>query len=407
MAAVRRCRLVASCLVLAPALTLSTGGLASATAQAPPAPEPPVPITVDLSSDVAQGLFDRLSQFLVFPPFPLFPPPGSVAIKEVTNLNTVVPFAQRWRDAIARRDRPGSIQAGEDYEAAWQAVEVYINHRSLPLYTDIEPDTQFVIDAGLQQPQPDWPSLLQSANHLRQAFTGAIAFISTQPPLSPLFDDLVPLRGARSQLLISSNALAAGDVVKARTFFNRFKDRFGTNAQNLIQLRSPSALQETNAASDALTTAFAANATAAQLTPLLAPLLATLNNRVGYGINLVNAAARAADLHTSTFTDADKTTLTQLNKVALDLKQGTAAAGDTSPGSPFGAVQPTLEAKARLVNTAATLRTALVTYVNATPAQKDAAKKTALEAVALGQQTIVGQFWTDPALKIFLQGLPT
>jgi hypothetical protein len=31
----------------------------------------------------------------------------------------------------------------------------------------------------------------------------------------PLFDDLVPLRGVRARLLISRDALAAGDVAKA------------------------------------------------------------------------------------------------------------------------------------------------------------------------------------------------
>jgi hypothetical protein len=36
-----------------------------------------------------------------------------------------------------------------------------------------------------------------------------------------------------------------------------------------------------------------------------------------------------------------------------------------------------------------------------------AANKVALEAVALAQQTLVGQFWTDPDLKAFLAELPT
>jgi hypothetical protein len=90
--------------------------------------------------------------------------------------------------------------------------------------------------------------------------------------------------------------------------------------------------------------------------------------------------------------------------VALDLKQGTAAAGATGPGSPFAAMQPALEAKARFINTAATLRSALAAYA---AAKNEATRKTALEAVALAQQTFVGQFWTDPALQDFLKSLPT
>jgi hypothetical protein len=396
MAAVRRSLFLVPCLVLAPALVLGTGGLVNAAAAAPPGASPPPP--VDVSSDVAHGLIDRaLSQSL------FRQPPKKAATKEVANLKTIPSYIQRWENAIVRRDLPAAIQAGQDYEAAWQAVEVYINHRSLPLYTDLEIDTQFEIDDGLKESQPDWPKLRDLAQHLRQGFDAAIAFISAQPPLSPLFDDLVPLRSVRAQLLISREALAAGDVAKAKTFYEKFKAGYTPSVEGLISLRSTTAAQEVKAASNALADKFNTNATAAELTPLLATLL----NRLGYAVNLVNAAARGADLHKTTFTDADKTALTQLNKVALDLKQGTAAAGDTSPGSPFGAIQPALEAKARSINTAATLRSALVAYVNAPAAQKEVAKKTALEAVALGQQSFVGQFWTDPALQAFLKGLPT
>jgi hypothetical protein len=229
-----------------------------------------------------------------------------------------------------------------------------------------------------------------------------------------------PQSAVRSQLLISRDALTAGDVAKARTFFKNFKTGFSTHVENIIKTRSAGALQETK---DALAAASAKfddpHATAADLTPLIANLL----NRYGFGVNLVNAAARAADLHKTTFTDADKTSLTQLNDVALGLKRslpkfpadlpGAAAGGATGPGSDFAKVQPALESKARLVNTAATLRSALAAYsalvlANPTsnPTQVAAANKTALEAVALAQQTLVGQLWTDPALKAFLAGLP-
>ncbi|MGH3767998.1 MAG: hypothetical protein ACRDS0_22170 [Pseudonocardiaceae bacterium] len=410
MAAVKHSLLLASTLALA----LGGSGLADASAAVPPVPTPPFPIQVDISSDFAQGLIDRVLSgvHLVFPPLPS-------SNREVVNLRTIPPFVQRWQSAIARRDVAASVQAGEDYEAAWQAIETYVNHRSLPLYTDIEPDTQFKIDDGLQQPHPDWPALSVLAAHLSQQINLTISFIAAQPALSPLFDDLVPLRGVRSQLLISNSALAAGDVTKARTFFNRFKAGF-PGVKGLITLRSTAAAQEAQAALDAAAAKFAMpTATAADLTPLVATLL----NRYGFGVNLVNAAARAADLHKTTFTDADKTSLTQLNNVALGLKRslpkfpadpaGAAAGGATGPGSAFATVQPALESKARLVNTAATLRSALAAYAllagnpASTAAQVAAANKTALEAVALAQQTFVGQFWTDPALQAFLAGLPT
>jgi hypothetical protein len=410
MAALRRS------LILAPtlAIVVGAGGLASA-ATAPSPIVPPLPVQVDISSDLAQGLIDRARLEVLLQLQHL----RSIT-REVANLATITPFIQRWRSAIARRNVAESVQAGEDYEAAWQAVEVYINHRSLPLYTDIEIDTQFVIDDGLKQPQPDWPRLLGLVERLGRQFTVAIGFVSAQPPLSPLFDDLVPLRGVRAQLLIANEALGAGNVTKARTFFNKFNTGF-PGVENLIRLRSAAAADETKAALAATAARFAdSNATAADLTPLVATLL----NRVGYGLNLLNAAARATDLHKTTFTDADRTALTQLNDVALGLKRslpkfpldkpGAAAGGATGPGSDFAKVQPALESKARVVNTAATLRSALAAYAtlvltNPAPsaAQVAAANKTALEAVALAQQTFVGQFWTNPALQSFLAGLPT
>lgn len=340
--------------------------------------------------------------------------------KEVANLKTIPPFIQRWQAAILRRDVAAAVQAGEDYEAAWQAIEIYVNHRSLPLYNDVEIDTQFVIDAGLREPQPDWPTLARLIDHLRQQVGVTIGFVSAQPPLSPLFDDLVPLRGVHAQLLISRDALAAGDVAKARRFFTNFASDF-PGVESIIATRSASALQEATDALAAASANFAdPNTTAADLTPLVAQLL----NRYGFGLNLLTAAARAADLHKTAVTDADRTLLTQLNDVALGLKTslpkfpadppGAAAGGATGPGSAFATVQPVLEKKALLVNTAATLRSALASYatlVQSTPAptvaQVQAANKAALEAVALAQQTFVGQFWTDPGLQTFLAGLPT
>ncbi len=347
-------------------------------------------------------------------------PSTSSATKEVAELAALPPLIQRWQEAIARRDVQACVQAGEDYEAAWQAVEMYINYRSLPLYTDLEVDTQFAIDDGLKQPQPDWERLRELAEHLRQQTDVAIAFVSAQPALSPLFDDLVPLRAARSQLLISRDALAAGDVAKARSFFDKFTAGF-PGVEGLIELRSSAAAAETKDACNAAAATFAdPSATAADLTPLLATLL----NRYGFGLNLVNAAARTATARKASITADDQMRLTQLNDVALGLKRslpkfpadlfGASAGGSTGPGSDFAKVQPALESKAHLVHTAATLRSVLAAYAalvlaKPTPsvAQVAVANKTALEAVALAQQTLVGQFWTDPDLHAFLAELST
>jgi hypothetical protein len=297
---------------------------------------------------------------------------------------------------------------------------VYINHRSVPLYTDIENDTQFVIDEGLIQPQPDWPQLLQLADRLCQQIEVAITFIAAQPPLSPLFDDLVSLRGVRAHLLISRNALKIGDLTRARGAFTTFTAGF-PGIERLIAQRSTTADQETKAAVTAAATMFAdPHATSADLTPVVAALL----NRYDFGLNLTNAAARAANPQKTSITADDRVAIAHLNEVVLGLRHsltkfptdlpGAAAGGATGPGSDFAKVHSILESKARSVNTAATLRRALCTYqelvlTNPTPSTSHvaAANKTALEAVALAQQTLVGQFWTDPAHQAFLNTLPT
>src|SRR2546423_9706665 len=98
MAAVRRSLFLAPCLVLTPALVLGTGGLVSAAAAPGSAAGLSSTLQVDVSSDVAHGLTDHaLASFL-------FAPPGRSTIKDVANLNTVVPSAQTLKEAIARRD---------------------------------------------------------------------------------------------------------------------------------------------------------------------------------------------------------------------------------------------------------------------------------------------------------------
>ncbi|MGH8897788.1 MAG: hypothetical protein ACRDZ4_12390 [Egibacteraceae bacterium] len=399
-----------SVVTFAVVLALAVGGLAGAGAQTVQVPQP-LPPPVDYLGDSAQGLSDglRLREPLTF------------STKEVPNLATVIPFIQRWKEAIKRRDLAGSIQAGEDYERIWQGIEVYVNHRSLPLYTATEVDTQFAIEAGLQAAQPDWPRLSSLADRLGKLFSLATVLSAGSPALSPIFDDVAELRKVRANLLITSSALAATppDLVKAKATFAAFKTGY-PGVKGLISLRSTSAEQETSAALNAAAAKFDdPSATAADL----APLVATLLNRFNFGLSLSNAAARASDLHRTAVTDADKTLLTQLNDVALGLKRslpkfpsdlpGAAAGGATGPGSAFAKVQPALESKTRFINTAATLRSSLAAYatlITSTPqpsvAAVQAANKAALEQVAIAQQVFVGQFWTDPGLQAFLASLP-
>jgi hypothetical protein len=71
-----------------------------------------------------------------------------------------------------------------------------------------------------------------------------------------------------------------------------------------------------------------------------------------------------------------------------------------------------LESLGRNINAVGTLRTALLGYdtaVKASPqdaAKTQAAKKLALQAIAITQQALVGQFWGTSELNTFLNSLP-
>ena len=148
------------------------------------------------------------------------------------------------------------------------------------------------------------------------------------------------------------------------------------------------------------------------------PLVATLTERYNFGVNLLNAAARNADVARTTFSETDTQALTSLNDAALSLRRSVAAwdAGmypvaaqhaAAASGAQFEKVKPALAAK----SADTTVKTALDAYASMAGAAGDAprvraANKTALEAVAIAQQVLVGQFWTEPRLQSFLAGLP-
>jgi hypothetical protein len=79
-------------------------------------------------------------------------------------------------------------------------------------------------------------------------------------------------------------------------------------------------------------------------------------------------------------------------------------------GPRFDAVSAALQARSgadKAVKKALDAYTALVDQPGASPAQLRAANQAAVEALAIGQQALVGQFWTDPVLQAFLKGLPS
>lgn len=331
---------------------------------------------------------------------------------EIKSLRSMAPYIARWQSAILKKDVARAQAAAEAYEARWQGLEVYINHRSLPLYRDMEIDTQFAIDAELQKEQPDFKLMKKLVIHLNQDLTAAIQMALTGPQLSPLFDDLDKLRSLRgSTLLVIRDKLGATepDIAAAKAAYAAFKK--GLPAVNaLISFRSTEALADIQSAVASADSLFAdPNATVEQLKAAYS----IVNTSYGYGVNLLNAAARTSLLSKTALTDADKNNLTKLNQIKVALAAGSASAGDTGVSSSFAGLQSTLEGLGRSINAVGTLRVALLAYNNAvqtTPSDTVAiakAQKSALQAVALTEQALVGQFWGTTDLKSFLASLPS
>ena len=331
---------------------------------------------------------------------------------EVTTLKSFSPFIAAWQRAIAKKNIPAAKEAEEKYGAKWQGLEVYINHRSLPLYIDMEVDTQFAIADELKKEKPDFSLLRELSAHLKEDLKASIQMAQSGPVLSPLFKDLVSLRELRGKSLnIARKALISNslDIAKAKSSFLIFKEGFPAIV-SLIDACSIAAGDEIQAALDAADAVFSdPNATVEQMTTANSKLI----NRYGFGVNLVNAAARTANLKKLAITDSDKEKLTQLNVINLALLEDLPAAGETGSNSAFAVLQPALESLGRRINIVGALRTALAAYdksVKANPPNAadeiQVAKKAALEAVAITQQALVGQFWGSPELQTFLDGLP-
>jgi hypothetical protein len=310
--------------------------------------------------------------------------------------------------ALQKSDIPAAQSAFEAYNGEWNGVEVYVNVRSRALYGEIETHYEADIAKALEAPNPDPAQILPLLTGMVTQYDEAIKLSDSGPALSPLFEDVATIRIVRAPLRTVSPALKAGSLAKAQAGFAAFKSRW-PEVQPLFQARSPEAAQETVTA---LAQADAAMSAATVNPATAGPQVDALSERFNYGLNLVNTAARNADLTRTTFSDQDLQTAAVLGATAQELKDSLTAweSGDyvgssdravRAAGPRLERVTSTLQAKG---GADAPLQKALEAYrtVAAQPgdaAAVRAANKAAIEAVAVAQQAVVGQFWTDSAFK--------
>ncbi len=333
--------------------------------------------------------------------------------KEAALMKAAKPAADALAAALKKGDVAAARAAYEAYDAAWNGIEVYTNVRSRQLYGELETDLQARIAEGLAKPQPGLSELVPLAEQLARKFDEAVALSEKGPAMTPLFDDLAALRIVRADLRIVTSALTSSDAAKARTYFASFKS--GVPAvYPLIKARSAAVEQEVAAAIAAADAGMQQPATTADE---LKPLVAAVTERYNYAVNLLNAAARNADLTKITYTEQDLAYLGALNEMQVQLRRGLAAwnAGSygaaseavTAARAAFDRVRPALAAR----GADAALSSAFDAYAALSgaagdPATAAAANKAAVEAAGIAQQVLAGQFWTDPALQAYLASLP-
>jgi hypothetical protein len=159
---------------------------------------------------------------------------------EVTSVKAVKPLLVATADAVKNGDIAKAKETFEDYDAAWNGIEVYINTRSKPMYDKIELDLQARINKELDAPNPDRAKIGADLQEMIGKYDEAIALVANGAPLNPLFDDVARLRMERSNLRETASALKAGNLDKARKSYAAF-DAGWDPIEDLIKARSQDA----------------------------------------------------------------------------------------------------------------------------------------------------------------------
>jgi hypothetical protein len=159
---------------------------------------------------------------------------------EVSSIKAVRANLVETATALQQGNIPKAKEAFENYDSAWNGVEVYVGTRSKPMYDKIELDLQARIEKEMEQPKPDLTKLRADIQEMLGKYDEAIAMATNGAPLSPLFDDIARLRIVRSHLREVTPALKAGNIAKAKKSYAAF-DANWDSIEDLIKARSADA----------------------------------------------------------------------------------------------------------------------------------------------------------------------
>jgi hypothetical protein len=314
--------------------------------------------------------------------------------------------------ALQTGDRSAARAAFTAFDGDWNGIEVYVNFRSRDLYGEIESHYEADIEKGLEDGDPA-AQLVPQLQAMIAKYDEAIRLSDTGTPLSPLFDDVATVRITRAPLRNVGPAVKAGDLAAAASQFASFKAAW-PDARALLAARAGDTQAEIDGALSAADRAMAASPiNAAEAGPAVERLF----ERYNFGLSLLNAAARNADVAKTAFTADDVRLSAGLGGLQRELRSSLAAwdsgnytsAAEITRGASdrwFEAAVPALQSRSA---SDAAVKKALDGYLSLVgqpgdAAQVRAANKAAIEAVAVGQQVLVGQFWTDPEFIKAYQG---
>lgn len=156
---------------------------------------------------------------------------------EVTSLRGVRPILVRLTADLEKKNVAAAKNDMEDYDSAWNGVEVYVSTRSMDLYNEIEHHYQSGITDALNKPSPDAATVLADAKAMLAKYDEMLALVEKSPPLNRLYDDVARLRIERAHLREVTPALKAGNFEKAKKSFNAFNDNWD-NIEDLVKERS-------------------------------------------------------------------------------------------------------------------------------------------------------------------------
>ena len=162
---------------------------------------------------------------------------GGTTRFEVTSLRAVRPILVKTIADLEKKDVAAAKTDMENYDSAWNGVEVYVNTRSMDLYNEIEHHYQTAVTDALNKPNPDAAAILADAKGMLAKYDEMLALVEKSAPLNRLYDDVARLRIERAHLREVTPALKASNIAKAKKSFEAFNDNWD-NIEDLVKERS-------------------------------------------------------------------------------------------------------------------------------------------------------------------------